>query len=672
MSPSKRIEELRNLINLWNQSYHSEDSPTVTDAEFDHHYRELVSLEALHPELVTPDSPTQQVGSTTSNLFSKVKHTTPMLSLSNVFNPQDLKEWYETVIETHNRLEVGISAKKRTTPFLCELKMDGLAVSLTYVNGKLTQGVTRGDGLVGEDITANIREVGGIPHELTNVPELLELRGEVFMPRQALIDYNAKALLNNGKPLANCRNAAAGALRQTNPEKVKERGLMFMLYGLEGEGLNHTTQLDRMLYGQSLGFPYFNFALVSTLEAIEQQYNHLISVRNTLHYDIDGMVVKANSLQVQKEMGFRSREPRWATAYKFEAMTNESRLLDVIWQVGRTGQVTPVAKIEPIPLCGVIVSSVTLHNYNEITRLGLAIGDTVEVARAGDVIPKIMRVVSQGTDRKAIPKPQQCPECKSHLVTVGKAELLCCTGDWECGAQKQRRFEHFCGRSAFNIMGVGGAELAALMELGLINRPSDLYRLDFESMLKLPNTGVTSANNTLKAIADSRKQPLAKVIYALGIPEVGVGGAKRLSQTFNSIDDIIIASREQLTAIRDIGEETAECILTFFENNDNLKLVSDLIEVIEIEKPTVQMNNSLAGQTWVITGTFPDYSREDLKAVLESFGATVSNNISAKTTCLLAGAGGGSKLDKATKLGIRVLSSEELPALLAELKAKLV
>lgn len=668
MDTEKRIQELRKLIDTWNREYHSDDASTVTDAEFDHHYRELISLESSHPELVTADSPTQKVGSVPDTKFLRVLHSKPMLSLGNVFNPTALREWYGTVVEASKKL--GIKGKPH---LICETKMDGLAVSLTYIKGELSLGVTRGDGVYGEVITDNVREVTGIPSKLSGVyPPLLEVRGEVFMPRLALTTYNAKATAEGGKLLANCRNAAAGGLRQNNPEKVRERGLMFMVYGLEDTTLAHKSQLEKMMYAQQLGFPYFNFALVSDLEGLEQQYNHLIKSREKLPYDIDGMVIKADSLAVQEEMGFRSREPRWATAYKFEALTNESQLLDVIWQVGRTGQVTPVAKIAPIPLCGVVVSSVTLHNYNEIVRLGLAIGDTVEVARAGDVIPKIIQVVKPGTDRTEITKLTKCPECNSKLITVGKAELLCCTGDWDCPAQQQRRFEHFCGRTAFNIMGLGGAELGVMITHGLIHRPSDLYALSFEDLLKLPNTGVTSANNTLKAIASSRKQPLAKVIYALGIPEVGVGGAKRLSQVFTSVDDLIIASREQLVAIRDIGEETAECILTYFSNPDNLKIVSDLIKVIEIEKPSIQMNNSLAGQTWVITGTFPDYSRDDLKSILESFGATVSNNISAKTTCLVAGTGGGSKLDKAIKLGVRVIPWEELSVLLATLKAKLV
>lgn len=666
MDISKRILELREHINKWNEEYHDDDTPTIADTEFDQYYRELVSLELQRPDLVTPDSPTQKAGVAPKERgFKKVVHTHPMLSLGNVFNFDELMDWFRTtgLTETQGSREVDPKVTG-------EVKLDGLAVGLRYIDGVFALGVTRGDGEVGEDVTDNLRHVKGLPLELegTNYPSVVEVRGEVVMHRAQFMALNQRLEAQGKPPKANPRNAAAGTLRQSDPGVVADRGLNFYLYQVLQElEPTHARQLER---AETWGFnvnPTFPVDSAKDfqwlMELVEQQ-------RPMFAYEIDGIVFKVNELAVQRKLGFRSREPRWATALKFVAQEATSVIEKIVNQVGRTGQVTPVAKIMPIQLGGVVVSSVTLHNYDEIERLGLGLLDEVLVCRAGDVIPKILRVVLRNTPHATIVPPTECPVCNSKLVKVG-ADLMC-QGGWDCSAQRQRRFEHFVSRKAMNIDGVGTSTIDNLIEAEKIAYPQDLYKVTIADFLELPGYAGASARYDYAAIQESRTRRLHNFLFAIGIPEVGEGTSKRLARSFESLAEIRTADYARFLSIADIGDETATSLVNWFKDPANQQMLDGLLQYVTLENPLFSKDNQvLAGQNWAITGTIGDYSRDELKELLSGYGANVSTDVSKKTNVLLAGEGGGSKLAKAKKLDVRVMAPVDFDRFLDDIKAGL-
>jgi DNA ligase (NAD+) len=659
-----RIKVLRNWIDTWNKQYHDDDEPTVSDQEYDLYYRELISLEKQRPDLVTPDSPTQRVGVDSKERgFRKVVHTVPMLSLGNVFNMAELMGWFATTGLT------PVEGKLRVQPKITgEVKLDGLAVGLRYIDGVFALGVTRGDGNEGEDVTDNLRMVEGIPLELEGEgwPAVLEVRGEVVMHTADFDALNERLIAMGAKPKVNARNAAAGTLRQLDTAVVKERKLNFYMYNMIQEITPyHATQLEK---AQTWGFKVNPTFPIDNVKDFEWFLELINKQRPLFAYGIDGVVFKVNELALQRKLGFRSREPRWATAYKFTAEEAESVLERVVNQVGRTGQITPVAKITPVFVGGVTVSSPTLHNWDEIERLGLGIGDTILVCRAGDVIPKILKVVKKANPPVPLIKPTQCPVCDSPLVQVDAS--LMCQGGWECSAQRLRRFEHFVSRKAMNIEGVGSETLDSLIEHEKIAYPQDLYKLTINDFLELPGFGIPSARIAYDAIQQSRRQRLHNVLFALGIPEVGEGTSLRLARSFASIQDILTADYDRFLSIADIGKETAASLVAWINDPIQQRTVLELLQRIVIHNPLFDKTGQvLAGQYWAITGTVGNYHRDELKEILASFGANVSD-VSKKTAVLLAGENGGSKIDKAKKLKIRVMDPLEFDAFIADIRAK--
>lgn len=654
MDVAARILELRGLIDQYNKEYHDEDKPTISDFVYNKLYRELVSLELKYPEFKSPDSPTQKVGHTpTPRGFKKVEHTNPMISLGNAFSLSELATWIDST-------GIPLYTEKKVLPvplYTVGQKMDGLAVSLRYIDGVFAQGATRGDGQIGEDVTDNLRVIKDIPLELTgdDIPTELEVRGEVYLERSVLVEINNMRQLRGEEPFANCRNAAAGTLRQTNAEVVRERRLSFRAYGeMQRVGNNYLHSQSQL---EQWGFLCVQDSPCNNLDEIWFHVTHLENLRPSLNHDIDGAVVKVNRYEDQDRLGFRSREPRWAIAFKFTAEEALSFLWNVVFQVGRTGQITPVAKILPVSCGGVTVSSITLHNFNEIERLGLGIHDQIRIRRAGDVVPQIVRVEKQAENRIAITLPTCCPVCETPLQKVSEALTICPAG-WGCSAQRLRRFEHFVSRSCFNIEGMAEATLDQLIEAGLIKKPHDLFKLTVKDFLMLPGFASVSAKNAVDAIAATRKTPFHRILFSLGIPEVGLSTAKLLARNYVTMGDLVEEGYDGLIKIHDIGKETAKNIVDWFADDTNLSLVGDLLNHLEDETNPLfhQQGQTLKGQTWVITGTVDGTSREDVKERLEQLGAKVSSDVSKKTTCLIAGEGAGGKLDKAKRLNVKVLT----------------
>lgn len=669
MDVAARILELRGLINQYNKEYHDEDKPTVSDFVYNKLYRELVSLEAKHPELKTEDSPTQKVGHSPSPRgFKKVEHQNPMISLGNAFSLSELATWIDTT-----GIPLHLEKKAPIVPlYTVGQKMDGLAVSLRYLDGVFALGATRGDGEIGEDVTDNLRVVKDIPLELVgdDIPNELEVRGEVYLERSTLVEINDRRKANGEEPFANCRNAAAGTLRQLDANIVRERRLSFRAYGemnRVGETYLHSQhQLEQW------GFRCVDDWPCNNLDEIWFQITHLENIRPSLNHDIDGAVVKVNRYEDQDRLGFRSREPRWAIAFKFTAEEALSFLWKVVFQVGRTGQITPVAKIQPVGCGGVTVSSITLHNFNEIERLGLGIHDQIRIRRAGDVVPQIVKVEKQEPNRIPIELPTHCPVCATALQKVSDSLTICPAG-WCCSAQRLRRFEHMVSRSAFNVDGLAEKTLDDLLEAKLIAKPADLFKLTAKDFLMLPGFASVSAKNAVDSIKDVRGVPFHRILFSLGIPEVGLSTAKDLARNFMNMSDLVEASWDikNLLAIKGIGPETANNIVTFFQDTDNCSIVGDLLDQLEPESNPLfqQQGKTLQGQTWVITGTIDGKSRDEVKERLEQLGAHVSSDVSKKTTCLIAGEGAGSKLDKAKKLKVKVLNPIDFDRFVLELQA---
>ena len=779
MTAQTRILELRAELDQHNYRYYVLDEPSVPDAEYDRLFRELQALEAEHPELVTPDSPTQRVGGAALSAFTQVRHEVPMLSLGNAFEENDLREFDRRVVEGLDLPTGDLFGAGAAVDYSCEPKLDGLAVSLLYRDGLLVQGATRGDGTTGEDISVNVRTIRNIPLKLQGKgwPAVLEVRGEVFMSKEGFERLNAAQAEVGGKTFANPRNAAAGSLRQLDSKITASRPLEFCCYGLgqvsEAIADTHIGTLEKLKgWGMPISRELRHAAGIA--ECLDY-YRDIGERRNALPYEIDGVVFKVNSLASQRELGFRAREPRWAIAHKFPAMEELTEVLDVEFQVGRTGAVTPVARLKPVKVAGVTVANATLHNMDEVARLGVMIGDTVIIRRAGDVIPQVMQVVTERrpADARPVHIPTQCPVCGSQVErtllvkrskgkeTVSEGAVYRCVGRLACGAQLKQAIIHYVSRRAMDIDGLGEKSVEQLVDEGLIASPADLYRLKFEDIVDLEGFAEVSSNKLLAAIADSKRPSLARFIYALGIPDVGEETAKVLARSLGSLQRVMVALPQVLTYLPDIGLEVAHEIHNFFEDEHNRNVIAQLLDnglqlqeegelaaefaasttlaglIAKLDIPSVGPTGAeklvaklesldriiaadgidlrqalaakqadavrefflveanqvlaraveaqlrefgmhweserkvaqglpLAGQTWVLTGSLERMSRDVAKDKLESLGAKVAGSVSTKTHCVVAGPGAGSKLAKATELGLKVLDEDAFVVFLAE------
>jgi len=770
---AQRISELRNELDAHNYRYYVLDEPSVPDAEYDRMFRELQALEAEHPELVTPESPTQRVGGEALSAFGEVRHEVPMLSLGNAFEDDDLRAFDRSV---QNGLGVSggdLFGGGAEIEYSCEPKLDGLAVSLRYENGQLVRGATRGDGSTGEDITSNVRTIRNVPLKLQGEgwPQVLEVRGEVFMPKTGFEELNARQAESGGKTFANPRNAAAGSLRQLDPKITASRPLEFCCYGVgQVSGELPGTQVTMLQQLKAWGVPISReLKLAKGVEACLDYYRDIGERRMSLAYDIDGVVFKVNNIEDQQQLGFRARTPHWAIAHKFPAQEELTELLDVEFQVGRTGAVTPVARLNPVKVAGVMVANATLHNMDEVARLGVMIGDTVIIRRAGDVIPQVMAVVLERRpdNARAVHIPEQCPVCgsaveRTQLVkrskgkeSISEGSVYRCVGRLSCQAQLKQAIIHFVSRRAMDIEGLGDKTIEQLVDEKLIASPADLYKLTFEQIIGLEGFAEVSSNKLLKAIDDSKRPTLARFIYALGIPDVGEETAKVLARSLASLERVRQALPQVLTYLPDVGLEVAHEIHSFFEDEHNQQVISALLRECGLElqeegelsaefsavatlggmldklnipsvgpgaaqklaerfgslegvldgdwldmrqalpekqakavreffdnaenaqlaraieqqlrefgmhwesEKKVAEGLPLAGQTWVLTGTLEVMSRDVAKEKLESLGAKVAGSVSAKTHCVVAGPGAGSKLAKASELGVKVLDEAQ-------------
>lgn len=675
----QRSQVLRKIINQHNYRYYVLDDPGVPDSEYDRLMRELQDIEQQFPELISPDSPTQRVGGEPLSEFSQVVHDVPMLSLDNAFNGDDMRDFDKRIL---TRL-----AKERTISeieYVCEPKLDGIAVSLLYKHGQLVRAATRGDGRQGEDITHNVRTIASVPLSLLGeeYPEVLEVRGEIYMPKKSFEAFNERARKAQEKPFANPRNAAAGTLRQLDPKVAAKRHLEMCCYGYglikstEGEPVvlaeTHSEILQRF---QTWGLRINSeMRKVRGVEACLEYHDYLLAKRNALAYDIDGIVFKVNNIALQQVLGFVSRAPRWAIAHKFPAEEEMTQLLGVDFQVGRTGAITPVARLSPVFVGGVTVSNATLHNRDEIERLDVRLGDTVIVRRAGDVIPKVVKVVLERRPENAtiIEFPQQCPVCESPLERLPSEAITRCTGAAMCGAQLKESIKHYVSRKAMDIDGLGDKLVEQLVEEGLITSVADLYALDKNRLLQLERMAEKSASNLLAAIEHAKQTTLPKFIYALGIREVGETTANQLVTHLGSLDAIANAKEDDLLAINDVGPVVARHVYDFFHAPHSQELLESLQQA-GVKWPTVEKKSiqelPLNGRTYVVTGTLESMGRSDAKARLQALGAKVAGSVSKKTTAVVAGAAAGSKLTKAQDLGIDVLDEQAFIALLSNYEA---
>lgn len=667
-TPDEIVQQMRQLITALkqhNHAYYVLDEPTISDGEYDSLRQKLLTLEEQFPQLKQPDSPTDNVGDVPLPFFVQITHDIAMLSLGNVFG-------HEELVSFVRRINDRLDDKHQNPQFEMELKLDGLAVSLKYRYGQFVQAVTRGDGQVGEDITLNVKTIRNLPLVLPLCADiaLLEVRGEVLMPKAGFAKLNRQSEQNGEKTFANPRNAAAGSLRQLNPAIAKSRPLAFFGYSVvQGLPSDITTQSGAMAFLQDNGFEVSPFAIADNVADIQSYYDEVAQQRANLPFEIDGVVIKVNSLALQNDLGFLSREPRWASAYKFPATTAITRLLDVDWQVGRTGQLTPVGKLEPVNVGGVTVSNVTLHNFGEIGRLGLLTGDMVSIHRAGDVIPKVSKVLTQMRtgNESPITLPSQCPVCGSPVVLPEGEALARCMGGLICQAQAQEALIHFVSRKAMDIDGLGKQWLISFNQMGLINTVADIYTLaqHTDTLTSLEGLGQKSVQNMLTAIEKSKATTLPRFIYALGIRGVGESTALNLAQHYGDLPKLQTASIESLLTVPDIGEITAHNICQFFQEEHNAQVISALLSAGVHWQAVAQADNlPLTGQTWVVTGTLLAMGRDEAKAHLQALGAKVAGSVSAKTSTVLAGDKAGSKLDKAHALGVSVIDETAFLALL--------
>jgi DNA ligase (NAD+) len=652
------LDEIRNTVENYNYQYYVLDNPSVPDIEYDRLMRDIIAIEKAFPSLMSADSPSQKVGGAVLAKFAQIQHEIPMLSLDNGFTDDDLRAFEQRVKDRLNTSEV--------IEFACEPKLDGLAVSILYENGSFIQAATRGDGQVGENISANVKTISNVPLKLRgkNIPKRLEVRGEVFMPKKGFEDLNEHQRSIDAKLFANPRNAAAGSLRQLDSKVTAARPLRLYAYSvgvLEGGTISEaTSHSERLACLEELGLPLCKETQVVTgFDACLAYFAKIGEMRNSLSYDIDGVVFKVNDIALQDRLGFVSKAPRWAMAQKFPAQEEMTILRDVEFQVGRTGAITPVARLEPVFVGGVTVSNATLHNQDEINRLGVRIGDTVVIRRAGDVIPQIVSVVvdKRPENSAEIVFPSKCPVCDSHVERIENEAVMRCTGGLVCAAQRKQAIKHFASRKAFDIEGLGDKIVDQLVDEKLIQDPADIFSLQLSKLISLERFAEKSAVNLLRAIDDSKVTSLPNFLYALGIREVGESTARNLALHFLTLEALIKADLESLTEVQDVGAIVANHVYEFLREPLNLNILDKLIAAgitwPKIEPPSSD-KQPLLGKTVVLTGTLLQMGRSEAKAKLQELGAKVSGSISAKTDLLVAGEKAGSKLTKAQDLGIEI------------------
>ena len=653
----KRVKELQDLLNQYNYEYHVLDKPSVPDSEYDRLLKELIQLEEQYPHLKTPDSPTQRVGGDVLDAFEKVQHRTPMLSLGNAFNEADLRDFDRKV-----RQAVGDRYQ-----YVCELKIDGLAVSLRYEDGQFVQGATRGDGTTGEDITANLRTIKSIPLKLTE-PVSLEVRGEAFMPKRSFQALNEIKEANGEEPFANPRNAAAGSLRQLDPKIAASRNLDIFLYAIGDVGTtgveSHSEGLELL---ERLGFKTNKERRVcATIEDVIEYVSSWVEKRASLPYEIDGIVIKVDSLQHQEELGTTAKSPRWAIAYKFPAEEVVTKLIDIELTVGRTGVVTPTAILEPVKVAGTTVKRASLHNEDLIREKDIKMGDYVVIKKAGDIIPEVVKVLAEKRtgEEKVFSMPKECPECGSELVHLDGEVAVRCINP-KCPAQIREGLIHFVSRDAMNIDGLGEKVITQLFKENLIEDVADIYRLQFEQLVNLERMGEKSARNLLEAIEKSKDNSLEKLLFGLGIRHVGAKAAKILAQEFGTIDQLRQATVEQLRNISEIGEKMADSIYSYFNLEEAIEVIEELKSLgvnMEYKGPRKialeDVDSYFAGKTVVLTGKLIQLTRDEAKEKIELYGGKVTGSVSKKTDLVIAGEDAGSKLAKAEQLGIEVWNEE--------------
>lgn len=664
----QQIEDLREKIRHHEYRYYVLDDPEITDSQFDHLMDELKKLEADHPALVTPDSPTQRVGGKPREGFIKVAHSAPMLSLDNTYNEEDLRDWERRVHELSGRKDIE---------YVCELKLDGMSLALRYENGKLVRGITRGDGTTGEDVTLNVRTVRSIPLSISHeklkragLPTDFEVRGEMLMPLGPFKKMNEEREQQGLSTFANPRNATAGTVRQLEPSITAQRRLDYFAYQFLVGGRTffdrHWKALDAL---QTAGFKVNSARTLATnFDEVWAFITSQETRREDLPYEIDGIVTKVDRISLQQELGYTGKAPRWAIAYKYAARGGVTQIEDILVQVGRTGKLTPVAALKPVPIGGTTVSRATLHNMDEIERLGVKIGDWIEVERGGDVIPKVTRVVDDKDHprgQKSFQMPEHCPVCGGQVVrTEGEADHRCINTN--CPAKLRESILHFASRHVMNIEGMGDALVNQLTERGLVKNVADIYRMTKADLLTLERMGDKSAQNVLDEIKASKKLPLERVIFGLGIRFVGERTAQFLAEHFGSVDAVMNAGEEELQTVNEVGPRIAQSIIEFFNEPKNLDLVEQLRKAdLTLAGKKKERGTKLAGKTFVLTGTLLRYSRDEAKKMIEDAGGRVSGSVSKKTDYVVAGSDAGSKLDKAKELGVHVLDEEEMEKMLA-------
>lgn len=667
ISPHSYYQQLKSEIQQHDLLYYTQDSPVITDSQYDELYKNLLLLESEHPTWTTPDSPSQRVGAEPLKGFKSVSHAVAMYSLNNAFNDQDLTDFFHKISEKINLSLEGMSA---------EPKMDGLAINLRYESGLLTQAATRGNGEVGEDVTHNIRTIQSVPLKLLgeNIPNIIEVRGEVFITKKTFEAINSEQIKQGNKPFANPRNAAAGSLRQLDPRITAQRHLSFYLYGW-GEFSEdykmpqlYTEVIEKF---KSWGLPVNpHSSQINSLQDMLDYYQHLSNERPVLPYEIDGIVYKVNNIALQNKLGFTAKAPRWAIARKFPAQEVWTQLLDIEIQVGRTGALTPVARLKPVLVGGVIVSNATLHNLDEIIRKDVRVGDTVIVRRAGDVIPEITSPIlsNRPLNTQLFSMPSACPECSSEVIKEDDKSVYYCTGGLFCPAQRKRALQHFISRKALDMQGLGNKLIVQLVDEKLIQHPDDLYHLTLEKLLTLDRMAEKSAQNVLSAIKESKKTTLARFIYSLGIPEVGEVTAKNLANNFKTLEEVLKADFNSLIKVNDIGSIVAKHILHFLKQSHNLDIIDNLLQAgiywEELNNEEKTVNSFFSGKIIVLTGSFSQISRDNAKQLLEDVGAKITSSVSTKTDLLIFGEKSGSKKIKAQQLGIKTLNETEWLALM--------
>ena len=657
MDAEKEILKLRKELEHHNKLYYVDDAPAISDYEYDMLMQKLILLESEHPECVTPDSPTQKVGGAPVSQFEEVRHQVPLESLTDVFS-------YDELFAFGERMDGMIDEQHE---YVVEPKIDGLSMSLEYENGVFVRGATRGDGVVGENVTENLKTVRSLPLRIENAPEKLIVRGEVYMSKAVFNELNAQREIKGEALLANPRNAAAGSMRQLDPKVAASRKLDIICFNMQYSSDDHyTTHAETLDAMREMGFPVVPYEKFNNIEDCVQRIEWLGENRDSLSYDMDGAVIKINSLSQRKALGSTAKAPRWATAFKYPPEKKESKVLDIVIQVGRTGVLTPKVIVEPVRLAGTTVSAATLHNQDNIDRLDLRIGDTVLLQKAGEIIPEVLSVNKakrpEGTE--PFKMPMVCPECGSPVVRDMDGVALRCTSP-ECPAQRLRYLAHFASREAMDIEGLGISMCESLINNGLVNTAADIYYLKAEDVAKLERMGDKSANNLVTAIEKSKEAGLARLLCAFGIRQVGQKAAKVLASHFETLDKLMDADIGELTKIPDIGAITAGFILEWFRNPQSQHLIGRLrVAGVSFDSKEEKKDTRFAGLTFVLTGTLSKYTRDEASAIIESYGGKSSGSVSKKTSYVLAGENAGSKLQKAETLGIKIISEDEFAELI--------